>query len=53
MDLLDNPDTPVEQIKERLYYNDLDYEGNYVLMTIHSDIQKKSSEKIFYSDPAQ
>ena len=47
MDLLDNPDTPVEQIKERLYYNDLDYEGNYVLMTIHSDIQKKSSEKYF------
>lgn len=47
MDLLDNPDTPTEQIKERLYYNDLDYEGNYVLMTIHSDIQKKSSEKYF------
>ena len=47
MDLLDNPDTPVDQIQERLYYNDLDYEGNYVLMTIHSDIQKKSSEKYF------
>lgn len=47
MDLLDNPDTPAETIQERLYYNDLDFEGNYVLMTIHSDIQKKSSEKYF------
>ena len=47
MDLLDNPDTPVKQIKERLYYNDLDFDGNYVLMSIHSDIQKKSSEKYF------
>ena len=47
MDLLDNPDTPIEQIQERIYYNDLDYEGNYVLMSIHSDIQKKSSEKYF------
>lgn len=47
MDLLDNPDTPVGNIQERLYYNDLDFEGNYVLMTVHSDIQKKSSEKYF------
>ena len=47
MDLLDNPDTPIATIQERLYYNDLDFEGNYILMTIHSDIQKKSSEKYF------
>lgn len=47
MDLLDNPDTPTDQIKERLSYNDLDYEGSYILLTIHSDILKKSSEKYF------
>lgn len=47
MDLLNHPDTPPEQIQERLYYNDLDYYGNYMLMSIHSDIRKKSSEKYF------
>lgn len=47
MDLLDHPNTPAEQIRDRIYYSDLDYEGNYVVMTIHSDIQKKSSEKYF------
>lgn len=47
MDLLDNPETSREQIKERLYYNDLDYEGNYILLSIHSDVKKKSAEKYF------
>ena len=47
MDLLDNPDTPDTTIQERMSYNDLDFEGNYILLTIHSEIQKKSSEKYF------
>lgn len=47
MDLLDNPDTPEEQIRERLYFNDLDYEGIFCLLSVHSDVRKKSSEKYF------
>ena len=47
MDLLDNPDTPPEQIKERIYYNDLDYEGNYIVICLHSDIKQKPSENYF------
>ncbi len=47
MDLLDNPDTTREQIKERIYFNDLDYEGHYILLSIHSDVKKKSAEKYF------
>ncbi len=47
MDLLDNPKTPKEQIRERLAYNDLDYEGNFVVITIHSDITRKPSENYF------
>lgn len=47
MDLLDNPDTPPEQIRERIYYNDLDYEGNYIVISLHSDIRQKASENYF------
>lgn len=47
MDLLDNPDTPKEQIRERIYFNDLDYEGIFCLLSVHSDVRKKSSEKYF------
>ncbi|MCC8081399.1 MAG: hypothetical protein LIO80_05270 [Lachnospiraceae bacterium] len=47
MDLLDNPKTPKEQIRERLAYNDLDYDGNFVVITIHSDITRKPSENYF------
>lgn len=48
MDLLDNPETPPEQIKERIYYNDQDYEGNYIVICLHSDI-KQSLRKIILS----
>lgn len=47
MDLLDNPDTSREQIKERIFYNDLDYEGNFCVLSICSDVRKKSAEKYF------
>lgn len=47
MDLLDNPDMPDIQIRERLAYNDLDYYGDYAVITIHSDIRTKSSEEVF------
>lgn len=47
MDLLDNPETSIEQIRERLYYNDLEYEGNYILFLIDSDVKKKSAEQFF------
>lgn len=47
MDLLDNPDTPAEQIRERIYYNDLDYEGNYIVINLYSDIRQKPSENYF------
>ncbi len=47
MDLLENPNTPKKQIQERLVYNDLDYEGNFIVITIHSDIRRKPSENYF------
>ncbi len=47
IDLLDNPDTPRTQIQERIQYNDLDYKGNYLVLTLHSEIRKKFSEKYF------
>lgn len=47
MDLLDNPDTSPEQIRERLFFNDLDYEGNFCLLSVHSDVRKKSAETYF------
>ena len=47
MDLLDNPQTPVAQIQERIYYNDLDYEGNFIVICLHSDIKQKASENYF------
>jgi sugar diacid utilization regulator len=47
MDLLDNPDTSKEQIIERLSYNDLDYEGNYIVISLHTDMKKKVSENYF------
>ncbi len=47
MDLLDNPQTPKKQVQERIVYNDLDYEGNFILITIHSDIRQKPSENYF------
>lgn len=47
MDLLDNPQTPTEQIQERIYYNDLDYEGNYILISLHTDMPKRLSENYF------
>ena len=48
MDLLDNPDTPQEQIKERIYYNDLDYEGNYIVICL-IPILNKNHRKIILS----
>lgn len=47
MDLLDNPGMPAAQIQERIYYNDLDYEGNYIVICLHSDIRQKSFENYF------
>lgn len=47
MDLLENPDTPEEQIRERIYYNDLDYNGNYILISMHSDLNHGPSENYF------
>lgn len=47
MDLLDNPDTSKEQIRERIYFNDLDYEGYFCLLSVYSDVKKKSAEKYF------
>ncbi len=44
MDLLDNPNTPASQIQERIYYNDLDYEGNYILISLHIDFKQRASE---------
>lgn len=46
-DLLNNPETSVEQIKDRLSYSDLDFKGNYILLSLHSEISKKSSENYF------
>ncbi len=45
IDLLDNPDTPSTQIQERIQYHALDYEGNYLVLTLHSEIKKNFSEK--------
>lgn len=47
MDLLDNPGIPAAQIQERIYYNDLNYEGNYIVICLHSDIRQKSFENYF------
>lgn len=47
MDLLDNPDTSPEQIKERIFFNDLEYDGNFCLLCVHSDVRKKSVETYF------
>ena len=47
MDLLDNPDTSSEQIRQRIYYNDLDYEGNYIVINLYSDMTQKASENYF------
>ncbi|MBQ9022314.1 MAG: helix-turn-helix domain-containing protein [Eubacterium sp.] len=47
MDLLENPDTSPEQIKERIYYSELPFEGNFVLTLIESDVSKKSAEQFF------
>ena len=49
MDLLDNPDTPMDQIRDRIYYTDIDYEGCYCLIIIDSDIRRKSMEHFFLS----
>lgn len=38
--LLDNPDTPEENIRERIQYNDLELEGNYMVVSIHTDAQE-------------
>ena len=42
-DILDNPETSVEKIKERIYYNDLEYEGNYIVISLHVSGLKRSS----------
>ena len=47
MDILDNPETSEEQIRERLLYLDLDYEDNYILLSIHSEVRKKTAEQFF------
>ena len=47
MDFLDNPDTSAEQIRDRLYYHDLNYDGCYVVSLIHSDVRRKTSEHFF------
>ncbi len=47
MDLLENPGTPTDQIKERIYYTDLEFEADYILTLIDSDISKKSAEQFF------
>ena len=47
MDLLDNPDTSAEKIRDRLYYHDLNYDGCYVVSLIHSDVRQKTSEHFF------
>ncbi len=47
IDLLDNPATPPKQIRERVFYTDLDYQGNYILISIHSDIRQKASLHYF------
>ena len=47
MDLLENPDTSPEQIKERIFYSELPFDGNFILTLIESDIRKKSAEQFF------
>ena len=47
MDFLDNPDTSAEQIRDRLYYHDLNYDGCYIVFLIHSDVRQKTSEYFF------
>ena len=47
MDLLDNPETTAEKIRERTQYLDLNFEDSYVLFYIASDIQKKTAEHFF------
>lgn len=46
-DLLDNPDTSSEQIKERIYYNDLEFDGNYVTVLIKTEKKARSQEHYF------
>jgi hypothetical protein len=45
MDLLDNPDTPVDQIKERLHYNDLDFDGYFLTLSIHHGFSQKPADR--------
>lgn len=47
MDLLDNPNTSAEQIQERIAYNDLDYEGNYIVISLHTDLNAAPSGNYF------
>jgi sugar diacid utilization regulator len=47
MDLLDNPDTPAEQIKERLLYNDLDFDGYFLTISLHCELIQKQTESYF------
>ncbi|MBE5970126.1 MAG: PucR family transcriptional regulator [Lachnospiraceae bacterium] len=46
-DLLDNPETSSEQIQERIYYNDLEFNGNYITVVIKAEKKAKSQEHYF------
>jgi len=47
MELLDNPNTDPDVIRERIQYHDLDYNGCYAVIQIRSDIRKRSAEQFF------
>jgi sugar diacid utilization regulator len=45
--LLDHPDTSPEDIREQIIYNDLDYEGNYILLLVCAELKQRMTSNYF------
>lgn len=47
MDLLEHPETSEETIRDRIRLYDLDFNGSYLVMDLHSDLRVRSNENYY------